>query len=214
MAEQRARVSARKPALRSDAVANRERILDAAAVAIRREGPKVPIATIAKDAQVGVGTLYRHFPTRAALFTALANRAFQLVLGHAREAAESDEPAINSIGRFFERTISRRADLILPMHGAPVTRDAEVTALQTAIRESLGEVLRRGRTDGTIRSDVTAEDIIIAGAHLAEPLANTTNWDAVARRQAAVFLSGLSPTTVFGAESAWGDPGHPRRRPA
>jgi AcrR family transcriptional regulator len=198
--------------LRSDAAANRERILDAAAVAIRREGPKVPIATIAKDAGVGVGTLYRHFPTRAALFAALANRAFVLVLGHAREAAESDEPAINSIGRFFERTVSRRADLILPLHGAPLTRDPEVVALRTAIRESLEEVLRLGRADGTIRSDVTAEDIIITGAHLAEPLANTRDWDAVARRQAALYLSGLSPTTVFAVESAWADAGRPRSR--
>jgi AcrR family transcriptional regulator len=207
MAGQRARVGARRAGLRRDAAANRERILDAAAIGIRREGPKVPIATIAKDAGVGVGTLYRHFSTRAALFAALANRAFLLVLAHAREAAESDEPAIDSIGRFFERTISRRAELILPLHGGPVTRDPEVVALQRAIRESLEEVLRRGRADGTIRADVTAEDIIITGAQLAEPLANTRNWNAVARRQAAVYLSGLSPTTVFAVGSARADTG-------
>jgi hypothetical protein len=118
------------------------------------------------------------------------------VLEHAREAAESDEPALGSIARFFERTISRRADLILPLHGAPVSRDPGVAALRTEVRETLEEVLRRGRTDGTVRADVTAADIIITGAQLAQPLANAPDWDQIARRQAAIYLGGLSPTTL------------------
>jgi AcrR family transcriptional regulator len=196
MAKQPAQARVPTAALRSDAAANYERILVAAAVAIGREGPKVPIATIAEGARVGVGTLYRHFPTREALFTALAIRAFGFVLDHAREAADSDEPAINSIARFFERTISRRDDLILPLHGAPVSRDPGVAELGTAVREALEEVLRRGRADGTVRGDVTAADIIITGAQLAQPLANTADWDQIARRQAALYLGGLSPKAL------------------
>jgi AcrR family transcriptional regulator len=196
MAKQRAQARVPTAALRRDAAANYERILVAAAVAIRRDGPKVPLATIAEGARVGVGTLYRHFPTREALFTALAIRAFRLVLDHAREAADSDEPAINSIARFFERTISRRDDLILPLHGAPVSRDPGVAGLRTAVREALEEVLRRGRADGTVRGDVTAADIIITGAQLAQPLANAADWDQIARRQAALYLGGLSPTAL------------------
>ena len=54
--------------LRSDAAANRERILAAATIAVRRDGERVPMATIADEAGVGVGTLYRHYPTRSALW--------------------------------------------------------------------------------------------------------------------------------------------------
>ena len=52
--------------LRSDAAANRERILAAATIAVRRDREKVPMATIADEAGVGIGTLYRHYPTRPA----------------------------------------------------------------------------------------------------------------------------------------------------
>ena len=48
---------------RSDAAANRERILAAATIAVRRDGERVPMATIADQAGVGIGTLYRHYPT-------------------------------------------------------------------------------------------------------------------------------------------------------
>ena len=82
-----ARTDARRP--RSDAAANRERILAAATIAVRRDGEKVPMATIAEEAGVGIGTLYRHYPTRPALLAALTLRSFQLVLQHARAAAQA-----------------------------------------------------------------------------------------------------------------------------
>ncbi|MGA2929356.1 MAG: TetR family transcriptional regulator, partial [Solirubrobacteraceae bacterium] len=69
--------------LRSDAAANRERILAAATIAVRRDGEKVPMATIAEEAGVGIGTVYRHYPTRPALLAALTLRSFHLVLEHA-----------------------------------------------------------------------------------------------------------------------------------
>jgi AcrR family transcriptional regulator len=68
--------------LRSDAAANRERILTAATIAVTRDGEKVPMATIADEAGVGIGTLYRHYPTRPALLAALTLRSFHLVLQH------------------------------------------------------------------------------------------------------------------------------------
>src|SRR5207249_1332901 len=73
------RAVARVRAPRRDGTVNRERVLAAAAVAIKREGEKVPLATIASDARVGVGTLYRHYPTREALLAALADRSYRIV---------------------------------------------------------------------------------------------------------------------------------------
>jgi AcrR family transcriptional regulator len=170
---------------RSDAAANRERVLAAAAIAIKHEGEKVPMATIAAEAGVGIGTLYRHYPTRPALLAALAQRSYHLVLDHARAAADSDEPAAGAIARFFEQTIAARDDLVLPLHGGPVDLDEHTIALRTKISDLLDQVLARGRRDGTI-------DVIITGAMLAQPLSHTADWDALARRQAAIYVAGLA----------------------
>jgi AcrR family transcriptional regulator len=180
--------------LRRDAAANRERILVSATIAVRRDGDSVPMATIAEEAGVGIGTVYRHYPTRAALFAALTVRAFHLVLQHARAAALSDESAPAALTRFFDQTITARDDLILPLHGGPVVQDEKVVTLRTEIRELLGQVLARGRRDGTIRPDVTAIDIIITGAMLAQPLPHAADWDQLARRQARIYVAGLAPT--------------------
>jgi AcrR family transcriptional regulator len=122
---------------RSDAAANRERILAAATITVTRDGERVPMATIADEAGVGIGTLYRHFPTRPALLAALTLRSFQLVLRHARAAALSDEPAPAALAQFFERTIAARDQLILPLHGSPVIHDPKIVALRTEIRSLL-----------------------------------------------------------------------------
>lgn len=179
-------------ALRSDAAANRERLLAAAAVAVTRQGEKVPMATIAADAGVGIGTLYRHYPTRSALLAALSRRAFALVLDHARAAAEDGGSAVEAIGAFLDHVIADRDDLILPLHGGPTVQGGATMALQTEIRKTLGTILRRGRVDGTVGRDVFAADIIIAGAMLAQPLPHVVDWDQVARRQARIFLAGLA----------------------
>ena len=180
--------------LRSDAAANRERILAAATIAIRRDGEKVPMATIADDAGVGIGTLYRHYPTRPALLSALTLRSFQLVLQHARAAARSDEPAPAALAQFLEQTIEARDEFVLPLHGGPVIHDEKIVAARSEVRQLLEQVLARGRHDRTIRPDITAGDIIITGAMLAQPLPHATDWDQLARRQAKVFVAGLTAT--------------------
>ena len=190
--------------LRTDAAANRERILSAATIAVRRDGERVPMATIADEAGVGIGTLYRHYPTRPALLAALTLRSFELVLEHARAAALSDEPAPAALEQFFERTIAARNDLILPLHGGPVSHDGKIVALRTEIRNLLEQVLARGRRDRTIRPDATPIDVIITGAMLAQPLPHTADWDQLARRQARIFVAGLAAT----------DPPLPGPRPA
>lgn len=178
--------------LRSDAAANRERILAAATIAVRRDGERVPMATIADEAAVGIGTLYRHYATRPALLAALTLRSFELVLQHARAAALSEETAPGALVQFFEQIIAARNELILPLHGGPVIHDEQIVALRAEIRQLLETVLVRGRRDGTIRRDATPSDVIIAGAMLAQPLPNTADWDQLARRQARIVVAGLA----------------------
>jgi AcrR family transcriptional regulator len=178
--------------LRRDAVANRDRVLAAAAAAIRREGTGVPIATIAADAGVGVGTLYRRYPSRDDLLAALTLRSFRLVLGAAQSAAECTDSGIDALRGFIERTIENGPELVLPMHGGPVPLDEDTVALRSEVHATIDKVLRRGRQDGTIRADVTAFDIIVFGALLAQPLPHVADWRSAARRQAKIYFDGLA----------------------
>jgi AcrR family transcriptional regulator len=184
----------RRRAQRSDAAANRERVLQAAALAIRRQGEKVPMATIAREAHVGVGTLYRHFATRADLLAALAERSYRLVLGHAQTAAASQDAPAAALTHFLDQTIAAGEQLILPLHGGPVGLDAGTVALRTEISDRLEQVVARGRVDGSIRPDVAAVDIIITAAMLAQRLPHVTDWDVLARRQARIYVAGLAAT--------------------
>jgi len=80
--------------LRRDALANQERLLAAATAVFLREGYHVPMATIAAEAGVGVGTLYRRYPSRDALLEALTLRSFQLLVALAEEAEVREGDAL------------------------------------------------------------------------------------------------------------------------
>ena len=80
----------RKP--RADAVRNRERVLEAAKAVFSAGGPDASLEAVAKRAGVGIGTLYRHFPTREALFEAVYRREVQQ-LGELAEALKSEADA-------------------------------------------------------------------------------------------------------------------------
>jgi AcrR family transcriptional regulator len=179
---------------RRDAVRNRELLLDSAQRLFRERGAKVSSLAITEGAGLGAGTLYRHFPTREDLLAALSERSYRIALQHAAEAAASDRPTADALRRFLERTIERRDELALPLHGGPVTLDDTAVELRTQISATLDRVLARGREQGEIRADVTSTDIILIGALLAQPLPGAPDWDTVARRQAAIYIEGLHPT--------------------
>jgi AcrR family transcriptional regulator len=186
---------ARRRELRRDAADNRDRVLAAAAAAVRREGVAVPMATVAADAGVGVGTVYRHFPSREALLGALTHRSFQLVLDAAGKAAETDQSGIEAVRGFLDRTIEHGPDLVLPLHGGPLLTDQDTVAIQTEVHRKLGSLLRRGQDDGTIRRDARAADLVIFGALMAQQLPHIPDWNRTAQRLVDIYLAGLAPTT-------------------
>ncbi|WP_329562283.1 TetR/AcrR family transcriptional regulator [Kitasatospora sp. NBC_01266] len=180
--------------LRRDAADNRDRVLAAAAAAVRREGTAVPMATVAADAGVGVGTVYRHFPSREALLGALTRRSLRLVLDAAGRAAEGDRSGLEAVRGFLDRTVEHGPDLVLPLHGGPPIVDQETLAIQAEVHHALGSLLQRGRRDGTIRHDVCTADLVVFGALLAQRLPHLTDWRRTARRQVDIYLAGLAPT--------------------
>jgi len=180
----------RKP--RSDAEANRDRLLAAAAAAMTREGRHVPLAVIAAEAGVGVGTLYRKYADRDALMQALEYRAYGLLNQILDDIAGRDLPGLDAIGEFLARTVEIASRLVLPLHGAPPLVTTEAVAARQQINDRLDGFIARGRADGTVAAAVNATDIIVFSALITQPLAHGPDWERLAARQLAIFLNGIA----------------------
>lgn len=183
--------AARQP--RRDALRNRERVLDAATELVRRDGEKVPIAQIAEHAGVGVGTVYRHFPTREDLLGGLVYRSFGLAVDNARGAAAHPGSALEGVRTFFLATLRDRERFVLPLHGGPAIFTPATRERQGQVRTVLRGLIERGQGAGELRADLSPEDLIVAASLLSRPLPGTGDWERLARRQIDLMISGLAP---------------------
>ncbi len=177
---------------RRDAELNRERVLDAAASLIFREGRHVPLADIAAAAGVGVGTLYRSYADREALLHALEYRAYGLLNHILDEIERRDLPGLDAIRHYLERTLDVGGQLILPLHGAPPLVSAQAVQARREINRRLEGFIERGQADGSIRAPVNATDVIVFSALTTQPLPHGPNWPLIAGRQLAIFVNGLA----------------------
>jgi AcrR family transcriptional regulator len=176
---------------RSDAARNHQALVRAATAAVHRQGPHVPLATVAADAGVGIGTLYRHFPTREHLLNSLTHRSFEQVLSNVQAAESYGTTASDALRRFIEAAITQRNDLVLPLRGGPPVTAPETLAVRDQVHRAVQRIIERGRTDGTITQDVTPLDVVTFGAMLAQPRQPDPEWDATCRRLLATYLNGL-----------------------
>jgi AcrR family transcriptional regulator len=144
--------------LRVDAQRNRARILEAAEVLLAAEGIEAPVDGIAEKAGVGVGTLYRHFPTKEKLCEAvLLERLSRLTLD-ARALADAEDPAAAFFG-FLEHVVAEAAakrDLLVAVMGAGVEFEVAAADVKEGLREAMDTLLRRAQSAGGVRSDVSA----------------------------------------------------------
>lgn len=160
-------VSSERP-LRADARRNRARVLDAAAEAFATEGPAVPLDEIARRAGVGAGTVYRHFPTKEALLQAVLTDRLEALLAEARTALAAPEPGA-AFFEYFDTMVASAEDKMdladaLARQGIDVmaaTRD-----VGSALKQALGELLRRAQEAGAVRTDVGIADLhaVVVGA--------------------------------------------------
>ena len=177
--------------LRSDALRNQRELMRAATAAVHREGLHVPMATIAADAGVGIGTLYRHFPTRDDLLSHLTHFSFEQVLANARAAERNGATATDSLRLFIDAAIRQRNELVLPLHGGPPPTSPATKTVRNQIHQIVRRIIDRGVTDATLRPDITPRDIIVFGSMLAQPRQTDRDWDATCRRLLATYLRGL-----------------------
>jgi AcrR family transcriptional regulator len=178
---------------RRDALENRDRVLDAATELVRSEGEKVPMARIAERAGVGVGTVYRHFATREDLLGALVHRSFGLAVDNAGAAAAHPGSSLAGVRLFLLATLRDRERFVLPLHGGPAIFTAATRQRQADVRTALRSLIERGQAAGELRADLVPEDLIVASSLLSRPLPGTGDWDALARRQIDLIVTGLGP---------------------
>lgn len=186
----------RKP--RADSIRNRDRLLEAATQIFSTGGPQASLEAVARQAGVGIGTLYRHFPTREALFEAvyrhevdhLADLAEQL----AGDAGRSGGDPVEALRKWLQanvRLVATKKGMIealqLVAHGSSELKAYSFERLTKAI----GLLLERAIVAGRIRADVPPEDLLrtLFGIFYSQSAAD---WQPNALRLVDVFVDGLA----------------------
>jgi AcrR family transcriptional regulator len=178
--------------LRADARRNRERILEAARCACAEHGASVQIDDVARGAGVGVGTVYRHFPTKEALIEALVAEKYRVAVDNARAASEIDDPwdAFADMLRRNAEMMARDAtlrDALTRLSGADVPLAPEGRA---DLEEIGGRIIARAQEAGVLRDDVTLDDIGLLMSGLCASMGRPGDaW----RRHFELVLDGLGP---------------------
>lgn len=155
--------------MRADAARNRLRILQAAEEVFARQGIAVPVDVVAEHAGVGVGTVYRHFPTKEALFEAIVVTRIDDLLRTA-EDAQRGEPteAFFAFLRRMAEQIALKHDLFDAMAAAGVDFKSRCAEQMDELRSLADDLRCRAVEDGGVRSDVTIDEVmgLVIGACL------------------------------------------------
>jgi len=182
--------------MRADAQRNYEKLLNAAGAAFIEHGADdVSLEEIARRAGVGIGTLYRHFPTRQALLEAVYRDQVELLRARAEELLAGDSPgdAFASWVRALAAFSSTKRSLISAML-ATLGKDSELlSSCSLVIRTAAETLLARAQQAGAVRLDVTATDVIrlVHGISIATERAPSD--PAQADRMFTLILDGLRP---------------------
>jgi AcrR family transcriptional regulator len=181
--------------LRADARRNRERILTAAGELFAEQGQAAQMDDIATHCGLGLGTLYRHFPTKEALLTAIVSRRFAGMADLAREAERIEDPgaAFEAVLRGYLEAADGDAAFQLALLGSESPQWAGIADQKTRFRAAVTRIIERAVAAGAVRADLTFADFpLIACGVMAsmyfQPGGNA-NW----RRLLDLVLAGLRP---------------------
>jgi AcrR family transcriptional regulator len=180
------------PGMRADARRNRERVLAAAEEVFGERGTTASTEEVARRAGVGIGTVFRHFPTKEALYEAIVvRRLSQLVEEAPLDSDDAGGAFREYFGRIVELAATKKAFAdTMAVVGIDVKKSAPDTG--TEIRRVLAVLLERAQSAGAVRPDVTAREVMVllAGACLA---ADHTMDPALRARSLEILLDGLRP---------------------
>lgn len=147
---------------RSDARRNRERLLEAATAAFTEHGAAASLESIARDAGVGIGTLYRHFPNREALVEAIY-RAELAEVAAAAEQLLGRHPPTTALRRWMDRYagfVAAKRGMAESLQAIFDSGAMEPSQTRDSIVGAVELLLRAGADDGSLRADVRADDVV------------------------------------------------------
>ena len=183
---------ARKP--RTDALQNRERILEVAKEAFTRSGANASLDDIANQADVGPGTLYRHFPTRDALLEAVYRTEVEKLAAAERKFAE-DMPALEALRAWmllFVDYIATKKIIAPALNTNTGGHSKVIEASHAPIQEAVHALVKRAIKSGDVRKDLDPVDLLRALIGVAYTSASP-DWQQSARRLVDILITGSRP---------------------
>ena len=179
---------------RADAQRNHERILEIAKEAFTRSGANMNLDELARDAGVGPGTLYRHFPTRGALVEAVYRSEVEKLAAAERKFAETMPPieALRAWMLLFVDYIAAKkiiAPALNRVVGGP-SKLFEATGAQ--VKGAIHALVKRAIESGDIRPDLDPFDLLRALIGVSN-VASAPNWQQSARRLVGILIAGSRP---------------------
>jgi AcrR family transcriptional regulator len=190
---------------RADARRNYEHLLSVAATCFAENGTAASLRDVARRADVGIGTLYRHFPTREALLEALLNQRFESLRRRADElAAAAAAPPAEALRTWLgEFAVGSAAYKGLPeeMMGALNDTGSRLHASCAAMRAAGARLLASAQEAGTVRTDITAGELFALAAGLAWAGEHTPDSPAFIDKLLSITIAGLEPARPATASS-------------
>ncbi len=185
----------RKP--RADAVRNRERVLEAAKVVFSEGGSDASLEAVALTAGVGIGTLYRHFPTREALFEAVYRREVQHLADLAEQLKQKEQPvdALRHWMRSNVRSVATKKGMSAALALAAYKNKKLSSYSFDRLTRAVGGLLDRAIAAGEIRNDISAEDLIRTLVGMCY-MHDQPGWQTSVLRLVDVFIDGLRIRTI------------------
>ena len=186
------RLVASRP-MRADAIKNRGRILEAAEEIFSTEGVSVPIDTVAERAGLGVGTLYRHFPTKEALFEAIVVSRLEQLMDTVRDQRDAHDPgeALFAFLRQFAEHASAKRDLFEALSTAGIDIKSQCSAMVDEMKRNIDVLRQRAVEAGALRADITTEEMVGLVMGACQAGTQTGADDAGCQRMVEVVCDGL-----------------------
>jgi AcrR family transcriptional regulator len=188
----RSQPTPRKP--RADAQRNRERILQVARDAFTRSGANTSLDDIAKDAGVGAGTLYRHFPTREALLEAVYRAELEKLAAASRNYAETLPPleGLRAWLLLFIDAIAAKKIIAPALNTLVGGHSKAFEASYAQMHDAIRALVKRAVKSGDIRKDLDPVDLLRALVGVSN-VATSPDWQQSAKRLVDILITGSRP---------------------
>jgi AcrR family transcriptional regulator len=188
--------------MRADARRNYDRLVEAARQVFADQGAGASMDAVAKQAGVGVGTLYRHFPQRSDLVRAVFQRGVDACADAAPALAAANEPgaALTKWLHRYTEFVGTKRGLAAALHSGDPAFDALPGYFMQRLEPALGSLLEAAIAGGDIRAGISARDLLHAVANLCMPVPD--EGPAYSQRMVALLVDGLR----YGAETSQSRP--------